>query len=404
MRSIKSDITIVNVILIATLILFPDKGLDLYLGFLLLFLFGFFHTRNKSRGLVVRNCLLVVLPYMIACILFPLGFYHLWQFDNEILNAIVIHLAFFLIASISGYASGALIRKYIKNDDYRNVIAVSVVIFFITMLPGAFSWSLRFSAAGIGYAVGGYFSASCKNSNNRIRIILLFSPFLLFIAIAFSSDIILHFPTCIVAPLGVLVGYGLKNLYNKNQWAASIFFGVLYITFMIAGYFGMANWIEYARSLKYSSSISTQLNYRFVDERGDMVTNNTLKDRTVLFYFWTTTCSVCFDKFPELEELYIRFSEAPKVDIYAVNINVRRSDKDISVHQMIRDRGYSFPVLVVPFETRDITIDEFGIVSFPHSTIINNNGTIVHNGQFNNEQTLFINNAGRILTGLLENR
>jgi|GEM_PF-4997459 len=101
-------------------------------------------------------------------------------------------------------------------------------------------------------------------------------------------------------------------------------------------------------------------------------------DKMVLLDFWTTACGVCFQKFPELQTVYDEYKDDERVEIYAVNVPLKR-DTGMMAEEMIKTRSYSFPVYYA-----NAGIDtQLNVRAYPTALLISNN-TIVARGDIQN--------------------
>jgi len=93
--------------------------------------------------------------------------------------------------------------------------------------------------------------------------------------------------------------------------------------------------------------------------------------------FWHTSYGVCFIKFPELDEQYLKYSSNRTVDIYAANVRLPQDKEGVSF-EIISDRGYSFPTLQGG-QVEDAK-DIFGVYGYPTAIVLNKTGSIVFRG------------------------
>lgn len=112
------------------------------------------------------------------------------------------------------------------------------------------------------------------------------------------------------------------------------------------------------------------------DEQKNSITENNFNNKIVLLDFWTTTCGVCFQKFPQVQTVYEKYKNDSSVIILTVN-TPSEEDKSNQAFNDIRKRGYSFPVVV----TKDEDLAEkFGVIGYPTTFVINQNSQIVYKG------------------------
>ncbi|MBC7641731.1 MAG: redoxin domain-containing protein [Flavobacterium sp.] len=94
------------------------------------------------------------------------------------------------------------------------------------------------------------------------------------------------------------------------------------------------------------------------------------KEKIIVLDFWSTNCSICFEKFPDLEEIYQKYKTEKNIEIYTVNVPVGR-DKFHRTIKILDSIGYKFPKLYTR-SMKEIE-DSLHFNKFPHLIIIKNN-------------------------------
>jgi thiol-disulfide isomerase/thioredoxin len=95
-----------------------------------------------------------------------------------------------------------------------------------------------------------------------------------------------------------------------------------------------------------------------------------------LLDFWTTTCGVCFKKFPQVQAVHEKYQNDSSVKVLAVNTPLEE-DKPNQAFNDIHKRGHIFPVVI----TKDEDLAEkFGVKGYPTTFVIDRNGQIVYKG------------------------
>ncbi len=130
--------------------------------------------------------------------------------------------------------------------------------------------------------------------------------------------------------------------------------------------------------------------FKFVGLDGQPITRESLHGKIAVLDFWATWCGPCFQSFPNLEQVYRKYSSNDKVVILAVSIDVlpptgpRTSpistggsqDQGIA-DQALRD-AFSQSKLSIPI-TRDpkqFALAAFGIQQIPNMFILGADGTV----------------------------
>lgn len=120
------------------------------------------------------------------------------------------------------------------------------------------------------------------------------------------------------------------------------------------------------------------------------------KDNIVVLDFWISTCSVCFSKFPQLEELKKEYAENERVQIYSVGVKTQRESLSDLIH--ISDSlRYDYQTLYIK-SIEDVK-NKLNINGYPHLLILKND-TIRYDGYpyFEKYVTIGVyNNINRLL-------
>lgn len=113
-----------------------------------------------------------------------------------------------------------------------------------------------------------------------------------------------------------------------------------------------------------------------IDEDGKRVASSSFKNKTVLIDFWNTSCSVCFKKFPILQEANNSFKNDSNFVILAANHPLNGDSKN-QAFEMIKKRNYTFKTFILD---NDKVASKVGVNSFPTTIIINKEGNMIFFG------------------------
>ncbi|MEZ4803071.1 MAG: TlpA disulfide reductase family protein [Gelidibacter sp.] len=151
--------------------------------------------------------------------------------------------------------------------------------------------------------------------------------------------------------------------------------------------------VFFPNQFAYSQSIENPPNFQY---DGLILSDNQNKNveldssKTIVLDFWTTSCGICFKKFPEYEKIYLKYKVNPEVEIYSVNVPLKR-DTFVKTVELVGKLNYKFPTLYLSPEEIDKLPDAYGINSYPHLLIIKNNH-ISYSGRMETNPLIFINN------------
>jgi thiol-disulfide isomerase/thioredoxin len=117
--------------------------------------------------------------------------------------------------------------------------------------------------------------------------------------------------------------------------------------------------------------------FKFTDINGTTIRRQDFAGRYTVLDFWTTSCGVCFQKFPLFEEQYVKYRSNNNVVLYSINAKLP-SDKEGVSFEIINEIGYSFPTL------QGGLIEEvkstFGIWAYPTVIVFNPQGFMIFRG------------------------
>jgi thiol-disulfide isomerase/thioredoxin len=122
------------------------------------------------------------------------------------------------------------------------------------------------------------------------------------------------------------------------------------------------------------------------------------KNKIIVLDFWSTSCSICFAKFPDLERTYLKYKNNPNVSIYAVNVPLK-NDVFNKTTKILDSIGYQFPKLYA--KSGKEMNDSLNIVSFPHLLILKN-GKIRYDGILETNKNVYFYNIESQIEKLLE--
>jgi thiol-disulfide isomerase/thioredoxin len=168
------------------------------------------------------------------------------------------------------------------------------------------------------------------------------------------------------------------------------------IVFCSLGIFGIVGYVLFQNVLILVENQNAEMNIRyplinFKDENNKTI--NFDKDKIIVLDFWTTSCAICFTKFPDLEKTYLKYKNHPDVMIYSVNVPLR-NDKLVETRAILNKLGYTFPKIYAA-SSKQIA-DSLKVNSFPHMIILKG-GRIRYNGIFESEKKVaFYNIEGEI--------
>jgi len=185
---------------------------------------------------------------------------------------------------------------------------------------------------------------------------------------------LISLPDFLIHCLGILIGF----IYYKSKKIIGITVTALALCFVLYVYFdGYGRWLDYLSFGSFSYTVSEEVpEFNIVNPKGSDFTNKDLNGKIVIFDFWNTHCGVCFQKFPMLQEKFIKYMNTPGIEFYAVNIPVR-GDSIGSAKKVMNEYSYTFPVLIA---RSDSLAKRFNVFVYPTVIIIRNGMEIIFRG------------------------
>ncbi|GHN02084.1 hypothetical protein WSM22_35730 [Cytophagales bacterium WSM2-2] len=235
--------------------------------------------------------------------------------------------------------------------------------------------------ASISYSLFTYWRLSLSPNKTRTVIAILF-PLVIFLIpihlINFDASFV-SLPSGIFHFIGV--GGGALSYFSQGKLRV-----IVLNTLMVAigfymyfsGYEKLLHWNSFG-TLSGEVEIQAPV-FKFEDADGHAYSNADFKNKTLVVDFWTTSCGVCFTKFPKLEKLYSKLKDRKDIVIVAVNIPLKGDTNEKAI-EMIRKRGYSFEIL---FAEQKATNEGFEFNAYPTSFIIKDGKMITYKGEIEN--------------------
>lgn len=384
-------ILIINVALLLAFIFIPDIQLIMCFGGWLFFLVSVIFSKKLSTISLISLFLLLSIPFLIiGFIIISLKFYGEISIEG-ILSTYPVFSLFLLSFSI-GFIIGVLIQKLIKNSITKVSLIVSLSCMVFAFLSGSQGWPFQFVFTGLIFFIAGFFNRTKSLKQLIIFYFILVMPF----SLVFSSYVLLNslshiYPIVLIPFVSSIIGIICDRYIQRSFLIFGFILGIIYLSVLGMGYWGMKNYLGYIWSLE-KNPIINEIKFDVYNSSDTSFTENNIRGKTTVLYFHTTSCSVCYKKLPELETLYLDYKDDTNTLILAVHIPLSIIEDTSIIMRHHRKFKYSFPQYFAK-GGKDIYEKRFNIVTYPHVSIIGKNGNTIHNGRFNNDPTVFVNNA-----------
>lgn len=137
--------------------------------------------------------------------------------------------------------------------------------------------------------------------------------------------------------------------------------------------------IGYKESLYYrtwGTTIKAQVGSFEVTTPEGIRTLKAIKSDYILLDFWSSTCGVCFKKFPDLQALYDKNKD--KMAIASVFVPCRKNEQGPRGKSIIEKHGYTFPVWWVA--PKDTLLKVLKVDGFPTVIVLDKNRNVIFRG------------------------
>jgi thiol-disulfide isomerase/thioredoxin len=168
--------------------------------------------------------------------------------------------------------------------------------------------------------------------------------------------------------------------YFKNKPPKNLIFFTLSACFVVFMFFqGWNYWLHRINYGTFTGKVETSVlavKFEAFDQNSNLISDSDFKGKIVLLDFWHTRCGICFEKFPQVQAAFEKYKNDSSVAIYAVDKPIEE-DKPNQAFEMIREEGYSFPVVIAKDEDFP---EKFGVKYYPTTFVIDRSGMIVYKG------------------------
>ena len=259
------------------------------------------------------------------------------------------------------------------------VVLLSVLILWLVVPVGAYNHSIKFFL-GLWVYVGIflYLKRRYRNKSGVLIATLLALPVVIVYGLIylFVVNSYLTLPSSFAPLVGIAFGLAIFRFNKITKTLVS--FLLLCVTLWVVLY-GYDYWKHKVAFGTFTGKVEKEVSpeFYFVDSRNRIIDGESFGNKMVIFDFWTTSCAICIKKFPLLESYYVKHLNNPNVEIFAVNIPIKR-DTIGEAESIIRNRGFTFPLLFTP---NDSLYKSFGVIVVPTVVVIGADKKIIYRGE-----------------------
>jgi len=219
-----------------------------------------------------------------------------------------------------------------------------------------------------------------KLSKNKVLFTILLGSLILELPVrifSFNSTLI-SLPESVFRVFAIVVAYGIfriKSVFGKI--VTSVLFFSLCLWF---SYYGYHYWMHklYFGSFtgKTEQVVATPL--VFQNDLDENIFLNEVDGKYLVFDFWTSSCGVCFMRFPHVQRIHERWNN-DQIQVYGVFCRKEKREETPAIGtKMLSERGYTFHTLSI--DINNPALEEMGISAFPTVLIFDKDRTIIFRG------------------------
>ena len=170
--------------------------------------------------------------------------------------------------------------------------------------------------------------------------------------------------------LAIVLGY----LFHKKKYVFVVLGGFLWLFLSTIGQRHFAEYITYRNTNLYVNIGDEQVIN--IDNKEGCFSQFT--SEYVLLDFWSSSCAVCFEKFPIVQELFEKYKDNEKVEVVSIFTCTRKGEDVKSGDDLLRKRGYSFPLFAISENSPIFQKCYFN--AFPHVLILDSKRNVIFSG------------------------
>src|ERR1044072_5877884 len=196
------------------------------------------------------------------------------------------------------------------------------------------------------------------------------------IRILYFNGSLLSLPDPLAHSLGIICGTLYWRIKRPLNFAALVLCSIVPVYMYFQGYDRWLDKLNYGTFTGRVEAYAPPVKFEAFDEQKNIIGEDDLNGKIALLDFWYTGCGICFKKFPQVQAAYDKYKDDASVKIMAVDWPIK-DDKPGEAFNVIREEGYTFPVVIAGSE--DLP-EKLGVKGYPTTFVIDRQGKIVYRG------------------------
>jgi thiol-disulfide isomerase/thioredoxin len=264
-------------------------------------------------------------------------------------------------------------------------ISLSILLFFLTTLIGAYDHKLKFVIVLFVYLLYTNSMMQKWEVPKVLSLSVILLPTLLLIwghAQNWSATSIGHLSTLSYF-LGTIAGYCIYVMKKRNSIRLVIFLLALAInTFIYTWAYDKYLFVSSFNSL--DGIVKEELpSFTLTTNQNSEWTLDKQRKEYFVFDFWNSRCGVCYTKFPQLDKLTKKYQSHPSVAFYAINVPILDEKASDNI-KLLDSFNYTFPIL---YARDSLTAKQFKVEWYPTVLILKKDEGIVYRGDIENVES-----------------
>ncbi len=281
------------------------------------------------------------------------------------------------------------------------LVLLSLFLTGLSLLSGMVNWIFQFCFVSLIYFYEGVYSFKLSikfNVNKLVYITIMLLPIFIVLSVLYlfvGKPPMYVYPIDLAPFFFIIIGFFIQK-YVNNRFTIKLLIISVTIFILIISYVGMPNYFAYLSSDNVNTIQYPNITYKTTDSLDYKIQSS---ENIVVIDFWTTTCGVCYRKFPEYNNL-VNYYKNKKSDIgfYAICLKTSR-DNFQKMKDVIDELDYNFDFLIADSLATKTLYDSLNIDGVPHFLVIDKE-KIIYSGSLNTNKGIFIENMYNVIDNL----
>lgn len=278
-----------------------------------------------------------------------------------------------------------------KEMKYFIITLLSIGVLLIAHFSGAFGRENHFFISCLFFFIATLLIN--KFAKKKIDLFWILGPTLIIFLITAVYAAIVDNNAGLPIPFFLILSVFIAIIIYRLKTNKLLFVGLYVLLLISISYLIYPNWVHFAFDDENPINKDFPKELVLLDDKGNIYDLSKDKGKVIVLDLWSTSCGVCFKKFPDFEKQKNKYKNDPSLKFYTVNLALKR-DSTINVKKYVKD--YSFKTLYADTNSWKLLENR----SVPKLLIINKDFKIVYKGTLYDKWYHFYNNFTTIIKNL----